>query len=71
MPLVPFVLSIVLCTPLNLMLIFLASSMGFECAPVSGWVGDCVLVSVLASDLCVALGGDPFFCICTSSFDQR
>ena len=64
-------LSIVLCISLYLMLsLFLVSSIGFECAPVSGCVGDFVLVSVLGSVLCVALGGDPFFCICTSSSDQ-
>ena len=65
-------LSIVLCTPLCLMLsLFLASSIGFECAPVSGCVGECVFVTVLGSDLRVALCGDPLFCMCTSSSDHR
>ena len=49
----------------------LASSIGLECAPVSSCVGECVLVSVLGNDLFVALGGDSFFCICTSSSDHR
>ena len=51
--------------------LFLASSIGFEYAPVSGCVGECLFVSVLGSDLCVTLGGDPFFRICTSSSDHR
>ena len=51
--------------------LFLASSIGLECALVSGCVVECVFVSVLGSDLCVTLGGDPFFCICTSSSDHR
>ena len=65
-------LSIVLCTPFYPTLcLFSASSIGLECAPVSGCVGEYALVSVLGSDLCVTLGGDPFFCICTSSSDHR
>ena len=65
-------LSIVLCTPLYLFLsLFLASSIDLECATVSGCVGECVLVSILGSDLCVTLGVDPFFCICTSSSAHR
>ena len=63
-------LSIVLCTPLYLILgLVVAPSIGPECAPVSGCVGECVLVSVLGSDLFVTLGGDPLFCICTWSFE--
>ena len=41
--------------------LFLASSIGFQYAPVSGCVGECLFVSVLVSGLCVTLGGDPFF----------
>ena len=51
--------------------LFLASSKGLECSPVSGCVGECVFVSVLGCDLCVILGGDPFFCICTSPSDHH
>ena len=44
-------LSIVLCTPLYLIIkLFLVNSIGFEYAPVSGCVGECVFVSVLGSD---------------------
>ena len=47
-------LSTVRCTSFYLMLsLFLASSIGFEYAPVSGCVGECLFVSVLGSDLCV------------------
>ena len=56
-------LSIVLCIPLYLTLsLFLAGSIDLECAPVSGRVGDCMLVSVFGIGFCVAFG-DPFFCI--------
>ena len=41
--------------------LFLASSIGFEYALVSGCVGEYLFVSVLGSGLCVTLGGDPFF----------
>ena len=76
MPLVLFVfqnfLSIVLCTALyHILGLFVSTSIGLECAPASGCVGECVLVRILGSDLCVTLGGDPFFCICTSSSDHR
>ena len=65
-------LSTVRCTPLYLMLVlFLASSIAFEYAPVSGCVGECLFVSVLGSDLCETLGDHPFFRICTSSSDHR
>ena len=57
----PIFLSTVRCTPLYLILsLFLASSIDFEYAPVSGCVGEFVFVSVLGSGLCVTLGGDPF-----------
>ena len=51
--------------------LFLTSSEGLECAPVSSCVGECVLVIVLGSDLFVVQGGDSFFCICTSSSHYR
>ena len=55
-------LSTVRCTPFYLMLsLFLASSIGFEYAPVSGCDGECLFVSVLVSGLCETLKGDPFF----------
>ena len=45
-------LSTIRCTPLYLMLsLFLASSIGFEYAPVSGCVGECLFVCVLGSGL--------------------
>ena len=45
-------LSIVLCTALyHILGLFVATSIGLECAPVSGCVGECVLVSILGSDL--------------------